>query len=761
MIADDWTWLGGGSVPPLPIDPAHQSGVGRIHINGPHKCIKLKLNDLKLDDKECDEKHTLICTIPYGGSGLGASIAVPQFQSGTITCPDPPDPPGTSFMKLASDQPLLMCPGKKALYECDAGGVNVRKDVKTTNTYDIKCKEDQTYQIPNDWPVCTDKFDCPAPILDSTAMSYDWTSGLTPPFDVTYDCIIEKKMLVLKAHLDQGIYDSVSDTKTIACQLNGTYDKNIQDYQCSRVCPYPINPDPEIFEISVNETSDPKPEIYETVQYWCKDPTKKLVSKAAFATGVPTNELDELVSMCQVTGWLNETIGSFACTKDCEAPQNYTEVFDYDYVVNSSTVIDTEVIYKCWDSRKKVVNLIERSPTLTDDLTLTCLYNGQWDKEITEYGCTECLRRNNPANGRVVCESKRYAEGSKCEIKCDPGYIPLDQIITTCILDEKLNDFVWDVDDNRLICVRAISLLIGGIGTDYQYLDDVEVFAPGMSCLTHPPAYPHKIVGTVGGFTRGTNIVCGGGVMEYVDCSKHPEGMRDCETDIHCAKTNGEALWCTGPKTKACYMLTYDPVAVIEKWQYVLDLKTERAYASGIVLANGEFWITGGASKSRILDSTEILYVAANDKWKLKSGPKLTRALVGHCMAPLTGNEFIIAGGYSPDEDDYSKIAEIYNLVTKSWTSKVWMKLPNGPRFDSSCLNILIGDESRVVMAGGWNNTGMVISEYFENINQVWVEMGTNDTGVVKDALQSSIRSSTMVDLDGITYLAGGVTCSG
>ena len=177
---------------------------------------------------------------------------------------------------------------------------------------------------------------------------------------------------------------------------------------------------------------------------------------------------------------------------------------------------------------------------------------------------TECLKRNDPANGKIFCESKRFEQGSKCELKCNAGFIALDQMSTTCIYDEELADYIWDVEDERLQCVPAIGLLIGGIATNTKYVDDVEIFAPDITCKSKPPSYPHKIVGTVGGFIGGLNIVCGGGKMEYVDCSKHAEGMTDCDTNIECVITNGEARWCTGPKIKECYSIIYDPATMKE-----------------------------------------------------------------------------------------------------------------------------------------------------------------------------------------------------
>ena len=52
---------------------------------------------------------------------------MPNYVSGTITCPMPPDePPGESKMVISPDQPDVMCPGEKAVYDCNAGGINVR-----------------------------------------------------------------------------------------------------------------------------------------------------------------------------------------------------------------------------------------------------------------------------------------------------------------------------------------------------------------------------------------------------------------------------------------------------------------------------------------------------------------------------------------------------------------------------------------------------------------------------------------------------------
>lgn len=394
-------------------------------------------------------------------------------------------------------------------------------------------------------------------------MEFDFEEGssLTPPFEVTYNCLYEGKKIVLASDLNAGSDESVVDSLTLTCQDNGTYDKEIEDYLCTRVCPHPSNPDPDFITVDHNSTTDPKPEIYDTVTFSCKDEGKKLVSKNAFRTGAPTTFLDDLMSMCLITGWLNETIGSYTCTRDCETPVNYTEVFNYDFTADSTTLIGDTYNYECLDSRKKVVNLQEENSDLLDILNITCIYNGEWSANPTDYGCTECLRKYDPPNGKFICESKRYALDSKCLLKCDPGYIPYDQVSTTCLFSQKTEDFEWSIEDDRLRCVRAIAFIIGGIQSNYEYTNEVEIFSPGVDCLSQPPNYPHPIVGTSSGFSRGQNIVCGGGRMEYAECSKHYEGSWDCNTDLDCVVTKGGARWCTGPKTKKCYSLIYDPVA--------------------------------------------------------------------------------------------------------------------------------------------------------------------------------------------------------
>ena len=103
----------------------------------------------------------------------------------------------------------------------------------------------------------------------------------------------------------------------------------------------------------------------------------------------------------------------------------------------------------------------------------------------------------------MICESKTYAKGSKCFLQCDPGFVSEDQVETTCIYDTKKDDFLWNIHEDRFKCKKAIGLIIGGILENYEYTNEVEVFAPELPCSSSPKAYPHKIVGTVSGFIKG------------------------------------------------------------------------------------------------------------------------------------------------------------------------------------------------------------------------------------------------------------------
>ncbi len=125
------------------------------------------------------------------------------------------------------------------------------------------------------------------------------------------------------------------------------------------------------------------------------------MSKVTFEIGYGGILLDELMSMCMVTGWMNETIGSYTCTQDCQPPTNYSEVFTYDWTPSFGSLKYTVVEYKCNNPAKKIVNLVDDTDTnLVDSLNVSCLFNGRWDTDVTEFGCTG---NSTSRNGKPLC----------------------------------------------------------------------------------------------------------------------------------------------------------------------------------------------------------------------------------------------------------------------------------------------------------------------------------------------------------------------
>ena len=192
-----------------------------------------------------------------------------------------------------------------------------------------------------------------------------------------------------------------------------------------------------------------------------------------------------------------------------------------------------------------------------------------------------------------------------------------------------------------------------------------------------------------------------------------------------------------------------------------MTLKTARAYAAAAVLPNGELWITGGMGRHGALDSIEIL-VVKNNTWFIRRGPKMPRALSGHCFSYVNGNEWIVGGGYSPEEDGYSRLVDIFDQRQQKWYSKPWMPLENVGRIDSSCLNVLLGGQRRVMMSGGWSNAGMDVTEYYDQVSQAWktVEWQLSPK-ILAPSLPQKVRSAKLVEIGGNAYLLGGVKCNG
>ena len=65
------------------------------------------------------------------------------------------------------------------------------------------------------------------------------------------------------------------------------------------------------------------------------------------------------------------------------------------------------------------------------------------------------------------------------------------------------------------------------------------------------PSYPFPVVGASGNIVGGRVLVCGGALKRYEGCTG--DLVRSCERNVECVVTEGDANWCTGPKTTQCY----------------------------------------------------------------------------------------------------------------------------------------------------------------------------------------------------------------
>ncbi len=64
--------------------------------------------------------------------------------------------------------------------------------------------------------------------------------------------------------------------------------------------------------------------------------------------------------------------------------------------------------------------------------------------------------------------------------------------------------------------------------------------------------------------------------------------------------------------------------------------------------------------------------------------------------------------------------------------------------------------------SGGWNNSGLDVTEIFDHNLENWLDIQTNLTNdIYSPALNVSLRSGVMSELNGQPVLVGGVECTG
>ena len=113
-------------------------------------------------------------------------------------------------------------------------------------------------------------------------------------------------------------------------------------------------------------------------------------------------------------------------------------------------------------------------------------------------------------------------------------------------------------------------------------------------------------------------------------------------------------------------------------WDPVIRIGEARAYAPSVLLPNGTLWILGGLGKTKMLKTTELVWMDANGGWKAKGGPDLTKEVFGHCAFLLpSGKKVILAGGFD-GKSEYMKSSEEFDISANVWDTRPWSDMTTG-----------------------------------------------------------------------------------
>ena len=194
-----------------------------------------------------------------------------------------------------------------------------------------------------------------------------------------------------------------------------------------------------------------------------------------------------------------------------------------------------------------------------------------------------------------------------------------------------------------------------------------------------------------------------------------------------------------------------------KKWKKIAILKSERVFASSIVLNNGRIWILGGLGVDSILSTTEVLEEDANGKWTVHKGPNLPKPLFGHCVESITNGKVILVGGFDANGISVGQTTSSYEFswhnpqaFTGEWKTKPWSPLKM-ERYDHICYSI----DGTVQVMGGWheNIPFKLKSEQYNETVMRWEDsdLEINDIHI--------LRSGKIGFSEGKLALIGGVSC--
>ncbi|XP_059080288.1 uncharacterized protein LOC131878354 isoform X2 [Tigriopus californicus] len=452
---------------------------------------------------------------------------------------------------------------------------------------------------------------------------------------------------------------------------------------------------------------------------------------------------------CGSNGRLNESVDSYTCTQDCNKPVVDASIMTHNWTKTTDPVNNDQIRFSCSKTGKKIVK--KSSGELMDNVTMSCRVNGRFDKEIMDFACTDCQVPPVIPDGDFICSSPIFERHSTCGFICQSGYISSKKSSAKCVVDPITNTTKWDLDiTTNFECKPGIDIVIGGVGPEKDYMDTVEMFAPGNTChQKQGPKMANKLIGVSADFIYGSAVVCGGASQDYINCKSGIGGSRVCGDNVQCVTTLGGTPWCTGPKTKRC--LVYDK-ELTQSWLHTFDLKMPRVYAASLKLPDGSLWILGGISEDNILSSTEIVQQnAVTKKWETVWGVAMSEPKFGHCAMLMPDQEnVLVTGGFN--RNGFVKLGSIFNLITKKWNTKEYYTYKDGHRMDHSCGTFELNGAYVPLVIGGSNEiqTGKVM-ERFNSADHTW--------STLEPPLNKGFRSGVATTVNGKLTLIGGVHC--
>ena len=155
-----------------------------------------------------------------------------------------------------------------------------------------------------------------------------------------------------------------------------------------------------------------------------------------------------------------------------------------------------------------------------------------------------------------------------------------------------------------------------------------------------------------------------------------------------------------------------------------IKMNEKRFRSASVILNETTLWIMGGSTGPMTLSSTEFITLDSDTSI---NGPSLPIEMDSSCAIKYNTSHIYLTGGYySGDPWDVRQdkvwIFNIHdiNSGTSSWTEGPKMK---DPRAVHGCTVLHQDQKSLIVVAGGWNKAGAVLSmEILDPLKNEWIQ---------------------------------------